>query len=156
MARRRRGLYGLKSFSERGAWVELLFMAAAVFHGYRVLKPWGEVFPYDVAVEVMGRLLRVQVKSTTFKTAKGYRCEFHCSRRGRQSRYRLGEIDVCAAYVVPEKVWYIIPAHLVTGRNGKAQVTLCQVESFRNIPRYEEYRERWDLLGKERSELARL
>jgi hypothetical protein len=51
MGSRRRGLCGFKSFSERGAWVEMLFMAAAAFKGYRVLRPWGEASPYDVGVE---------------------------------------------------------------------------------------------------------
>jgi PD-(D/E)XK endonuclease len=155
MAGRRRGLFGFKSFSERGAWVEMLFMAAASFHGYRVLKPWGEVLPYDVAIEMEGRLLRIQVKSTSHKAGAGYLCEFtHCS-GGRVRSYSAGELDVCVGYVVPEKTWYIIPAHRVTGRKGRSAITLCQFEGVRNRPRYERYREAWELLGKDRSDLAR-
>jgi hypothetical protein len=154
MAKKRKGLYGFKTFSARGSWVEMLFMAAASFHGFQVLTPWCEASAYDVAIEVAGRILRVQVKSTTFKTAMGYRCEFHCSRRGRQSRYKLGEMDICAAYVVPEKIWYIFPAHRVTGRKGTPNITVCQREGARSAPKYECYREAWELLGMDRGELA--
>src|SRR5438105_748704 len=87
VGKRRRGLYGFKTFSERGSWVEMLFMAAASFRGYRVLKPWGEALPYDVGVELEGRLVRIQVKSTAFKIGAGYRCDFHHSSGGRVRRY---------------------------------------------------------------------
>lgn len=56
----------------------------------------------------------------------------------------------------PEKVWYIIPAHRVTGSKGTSQITLCQFAGVRNRPKYEDYREAWGLLGKDREELARL
>jgi len=156
MGKRRRGLYGFKTYAERGAWVEMLFMAAASFHGYRVLRPWGEALPYDMGIEVDGGLLRVQVKSSTYRIGGGYRCEFIHGCKGRRLRYDAGELDVCVAYVIPEQVWYIFPAHRVTGRKGKAQVTICLVEGARNKPKYERYREAWELLGKDRSELARM
>jgi hypothetical protein len=156
MGRRRRGLFGFKSFSERGAWVEMLFMAAAAFKGYRVLKPWGEALPYDVGVEVEGRLMRVQVKSTSNRAGAGYLCEFTHSSGGRIRCYGAQELDVCVGYVIPEKTWYIIPAHRVTGSKGKSAITLCQFEGVRNTPKYERYREAWELLGKDRGKLAQL
>ena len=129
-------------------------MAAASFHGYRVLTPWGQALPYDVGVEVDGGLLRVQVKSTSHKAGAGYLCEFtHCS-GGRIRRYGAGELDICVGYVIPEEVWYIIPAHRVTGHDSRSAITLCQFAGVRNRPRYEQYREAWDLLGKDRRELA--
>ena len=156
MGKRKLGLCGFKSFGERGAWVELLFMAAALSYGYRALKPWGDVLPYDVGIEVDGRLLRVQVKSTTNRIGGGYKLEFIHGCKGNSRRYDAGELDICVGYVIPQKVWYIIPAHHVTGRKGKAQITVCQFESSLNRPHFEHYREAWDLLGKDRGELARM
>jgi hypothetical protein len=149
---KRRGLYGFRTFSERGAWVEMLFMAAACFHGYRVLKPWGDVFPYDVGIEAEGRLLRVQVKSTSNRAGAGYLCEFTHSSGGRIRRYSARELDICVGYVIPKKTWYIIPACRVTGRGGRSAITLCQFEGVRNRPRYEIYREAWEILGKDKGE----
>jgi hypothetical protein len=156
MGRRARGLYGFKSFSERGAWVEMLFMAAASFRGYRVLRPWGEVLPYDVGIENDGGLVRVQVKSTSHKSGAGYLCEFTHSSRGRIRRYSALDLDFCVGYVIPKKTWYIIPAHRVTGSEGKSQITVCQFEGVRQEPKYERYREAWELLGKDKSEPAQL
>lgn len=150
---KRRGLFGFRTFSERGAWVEMLFMAAASFRGYRVLKPWGEALPYDVGVEVEGRLMRVQVKSTSRKAGAGYLCEFAHSSGGRIQRYRPEDLDICVGYVIPEKAWYIIPAHRVTG-GGRSAITVCQFAGTRQPPKYEHYREAWELLGRDRSELS--
>ncbi len=75
---------------------------------------------------------------------------------GRIRGYSARELDVCVGYVVPEAVWYIIPAHRITGSKGKSQITLCQFAGVRNRPKYENYREAWELLGKDREELARL
>jgi hypothetical protein len=150
---KRRGLYGFKSFSERGAWVEMLFMAAASFRGYRVLKPWGDALPYDVGIEIEGRLVRVQVKSTSRTAGAGYVCEFSHWSGGRLLRYKPEELDLCVGYVIPKKAWYIIPAHRVAG-GGRCAITLCQFAGVRQPPRYEGYREAWDLLGRDRGELS--
>lgn len=93
---------------------------------------------------------------SSHKVGAGYLCVFSHDKHGRRQRYRAGEVDIFVGYVVPEQVWYIVPAHRVTGPNGKAQNTVCQFEGVRNKPRYECYREAWDLLGKERSDLAHL
>ena len=147
---------GFKNFYERGLWVELVFMAAALSHGYRVLKPLGEAAPYDIGIELPDGLLRVQVKSTTFRQGAGYLCEFTHSRGGKNRRYCSGQLDLCVAYVIPEKVWYIIPAHRITGPRGNAAITLSQFEGCRIPPKYETYREAWHLLTKSREELLRL
>ncbi len=130
-------------------------MAAASFRGYRVLKPWGEALPYDVGVEVEGRLMRVQVKSTSNKHGAGYVCEFTHSRGGRIRNYRAEDLDICAGYVIPRKAWYIIPAHRVT-EGGKPGITLCQFAGARQPPKYEHYREAWELLRKDRSGLTQM
>ena len=154
--RKRGGLLNFNNFCERGAWVEMLFMAAASFHGHRVLKPWGESFSYDIAIEIPGGMLRIQVKSTTFRYGAGYLCEFTHGRQGRNRRYNSGELDLCVAYIIPKKVWYIIPASRVTGRHGKAAITLCQPQDCRIKPKYEQYREAWNLLTKDRHQLLHL
>src|ERR1700722_8071351 len=131
MGRTRRGFDGFKTFSERGAWVEMMFMAAASFRGYRVLKPWGDGLPYDVAVEAKGGMLRIQGKSTSHKAGAGYLCDFHHCSSGPGRRYRADEVDVFVGYVVPHKAWYILPAHKVTGREGTAGVPCVPVGGVR-------------------------
>ena len=57
------------TLKERGEWVELQFMAAAASRGYHVLKPYGDSLAYDVGIDHGGRLMRVQVKSTSVRMA---------------------------------------------------------------------------------------
>ena len=95
------------NFKERGEWVELQFMARAAQHRFTVIKPWGDTRAYDVGIEHEENFLRVQVKSTTSRSGAGYRCMFMPNHQKRQD-YSLDQIDLFAAYVIPEDAWYLI------------------------------------------------
>jgi PD-(D/E)XK endonuclease len=142
-----------RTFKERGEWVELQFMAAAASHGYRVLKPWGDSLEYDVAVEHSGDMIRVQVKSSSVRNGTGYFCQF---RRNWlvEEPYSIDELDIFATYIIPEEVWYLIPAAVLRTPPRKVGITVCPMTALRkNRYRYERYREAWDLLGKTRCDL---
>jgi hypothetical protein len=143
-----------KSHKERGEWVELQFMAAAAQRRFAVSKPWGDTKPYDVGIEHEGNYLRVQVKSTTMRSGAGYLCQFHPNHQRKQD-YSLKEIDVFAAYVIPENVWYLIPAALLLGKRRKWITMLCPLSPPKKKACYcwEVYRENWKLLTKSRREL---
>jgi hypothetical protein len=144
-----------KNFKERGEWVELLFMAAAAQHGYHVLKPWGDSRAYDVGIELRGSLVRVQVKSTTNRVGAGYVCKFKPNIHNK-SDYTLSEIDLFAAYVIPENVWYVIPAAVILGPKRRKSFMLCPIDHpTPDRCKYEHYREAWGLLAKTRHDLSR-
>ncbi len=135
---------GFRNFKERGEWVELLFMAWALQKGFKVSKPWGDSGAYDVGIEYRGRLLRIQVKSTSYRLGNGYLCGFRPNQR--RKRYARGKIDFFAAYIVPEGVWYIIPASVVLRTKG-SDLMLCPVRPRRRDGfKYECFREAWKLL----------
>jgi hypothetical protein len=127
----------IKNGKLRGEWAEMHFMTCAAEHGLRVNKPWGEMAPFDFVMGDHGHLLRVQVKSTLSRRGTGYACTVV---RGLQRRYASDAVDYFAILVVPELVWYIIPAKLILGK-GK-------VGLYPNSPksRYAPYREAWHLL----------
>src|SRR3979411_2527569 len=100
----------IKNHKLRGEWAELRFMARAAEHGLGVSKPWGESARYDVGVEYEGRFLRVQVKSTVYKVGKSYVCNTRPDND--YQPYTIGQIDFMAAYVIPDDVWYILPARV--------------------------------------------
>ena len=143
-----------KSFKERGEWVELQFMAAAAQRRFAVSKPWGDTKAYDVGIEHEGNYLRVQVKSTTMRSGAGYLCQF-MPNHNKKCDYSLDQIDIFAAYVIPENAWYLLPAVLLLGTRRKSMAMLCPVTTpnEKACYCYEEYREAWDLLKKSRSEL---
>jgi hypothetical protein len=134
----------IKDPKARGEWVESVFMARASEHGLAVSKPWGESRSYDFVIGCPGRFVGVQVKSTVAESGVGYSCAVKKNNKA----YSRGEFDFLAAYVIPQDVWYIIPASKI---EGKESVGLC---SKSNHARYEEYREAWELL-REASKISR-
>ena len=143
-----------RSFKERGEWVELQFMAAAAQRCFAVSKPWGDMQAYDVGVEQEENYLRVQVKSTTMRSGAGYLCQFHPNHLKKRD-YSLDQIDVFAAYVIPENTWYLIPAVLLLGERRRSIAALCPLTPPKKMACYcyERYRENWDVLKKSREEL---
>ncbi len=89
----------------RGEWAELRFMLRATELGFSVTKPWGDMAPFDLALEHHGRFARVQVKCTIFHRGHSYKC--HLDSNG--IPYRPTQIDFFAAYVIPTNTWYILP-----------------------------------------------
>jgi PD-(D/E)XK endonuclease len=135
-----------RTFKQRGEWVELKFMGKAAEHGLQVLKPWGDSSAYDVALDPGRGLVRVQVKSTVCRTQFGYLCQFKPGPNCR--RYTLGQLDFFAAYIIPEDVWYLIPAGVLLRRRQNA-VTLSPINPRHpERYRYECYKEAWSLLRK--------
>jgi hypothetical protein len=143
-----------KTFKERGEWVELKFMTEAAQRCFTVSKPWGDTHAYDVGIEHGQNFLRVQVKSTTQRSGAGYRCQFTPNFQSKHD-YSLDQIDLFAAYVIPEDAWYLIPAPLLLGKRRRCIAMLCHITppAKRACYRYECYRESWNLLTKSRSEL---
>jgi hypothetical protein len=136
---------GFKTFKERGEWVELQFMARAVRNGFKVPKPWGDSSAYDVGIESGKRILRVQVKSTDCRTQYGYLCQFKPNAHSKP--YTLKQVDFFAAYVIPEDVWYLIPAAVLLRGEPKKAVTLLPAKPRHpDRYRYEGYRDGWELL----------
>jgi hypothetical protein len=136
---------GFNTFKERGEWVELQFMAGAVRKGFKGSKPWGDSSAYDVGIESGQRILRVQVKSTDCRTQYGYLCQFKPNAHSKP--YTLKQIDFFAAYVIPEDVWYLIPAAvLLRGKKKKAVTILPEKPRHPERYKYEYYREGWVML----------
>ena len=116
-------------------------MARAAKEGLRLAKPWGDSSRYDVVVETGGHFVRVQVKSTANRQPNGgYVCGVHPSPGS--GLYKRGDFDFLAAYVIPEDVWYIIPARRIV-RPKRTSITLFAASPTND---WTPYREAWDLL----------
>ena len=88
-------------------------MADALRRGFKVLKPWGDSSPFDVAIPFGNRIVRVQVKSTSCRTGTGYFCQFKPNYLS--DPYTLDQLDLFAAYVIMQDTWYLIPARVLLG-----------------------------------------
>jgi hypothetical protein len=140
-----------RTLKERGEYVELRFMVQAMLHGYQVSRPWGDSSSYDVGLESGSRILRVQVKSTAYRTGTGYFCQFTPNAR-KKKRYSGEQIEFFAAYVIPQDVWYLIPSPVLLGVHRKQGVMICPMQPLKkNYYKYECYREAWDLMRRDSS-----
>jgi hypothetical protein len=144
-----------RSLKERGEWVELQFMAEASRRRHLVCKPWGDSRPYDVGIEHGSHYIRVQVKSTTVRLGRGYYCQFRPD-WSKGEGYRLEQLDLFAAYVIPVNAWYLIPAAVLLGRDPRKSLMLFPVAPPKRRGGYECecYKEAWDLLRMSRRVLS--
>ncbi len=126
---------GLK---RQGEIVELLFLYRASSLGLVVSKPYGDTAKYDFLVDAAGHLTRVQVKSVAVPQRRAYRI---CCGSGVRSKkpYTAADIDLLAACIIPEDVWYLIPV------SAFAPVTCLWLRPG-SRRKFESFREAWHLL----------
>ena len=129
----------LKGCKERGEWAEMYFAMQAAGRGMKVLRPYGQTGVYDVGVDALGKLQRVQVKSTIYRRRNG---EFSLNVMGPgRKMYEAGTVDFFAVLLIPVDFWYIIPYEVIGGSNCSLHFT-----PGARRQKYGEYREAWDLL----------
>jgi hypothetical protein len=133
----------IRNRKKRGQWAELRFMAKATELGFQVAKPLGDAAPYDVVLDIGGRFISIQIKSTYFrgtnlKPGSFVANLFHAA--GPDHRYRQSDFDYLAVYYIPKDIWYIIPsAQAVSKFSIRASPGDKQNQ-------WEPYREAWHLL----------
>lgn len=109
-------------------------------YGYMVSMPIGTA-DYDLVVDVDGRLLRVQVKSSTCLNSKDtirFTITKGTNGSGKKGKYPYPEdsIDFFALHF-EQREWYIIP------RNATGSIqTLCINETGK----YQQYKDNWEFL----------
>jgi hypothetical protein len=126
----------IRDNKKRGEWAESVFVARAVENGLEISKPFGESGRFDCVVGGPGKFVAVQVKCTIAKqhNAKGYICNL----KSNNKKYVPGSFDFVAAYAILEDTWYIVPEKAIRGMSA---ICLCST-----MPKYEQYREAWNLL----------
>ena len=126
----------------RGSQYEAAFVTQALKRGLDILEPVGDYMPYDLMVQnADGRIQRVQVKGTgaRIKGKPGFKV---IAAHGNATKAPLNpdEVDVLAAYVEPEDVWYLIPLRKL---DGNVSVYLNPHSKVNG--RYEVWKEAWNV-----------
>jgi hypothetical protein len=133
----------IRNHKKRGHWAELRFMAKALEHGYQVAKPQGDTAQYDVILDLGGRFVSVQIKSTFFEASNLKPGNFVASLfhvNGFQHRYQSSDFDYLAVYCIPKDIWYIIPSAEAAKMHA---IRVCPGDDENQ---WEQYRETWYLL----------
>jgi hypothetical protein len=131
---------------EKGELAELAFLHKAASLGFGVARPHGDSERYDFILDSGERFWRVQVKSTSYTEAdrNAYIVNVCHNDRGHKVKaYQPEEVDFIAIYLVPVKVWYIVPVNqLGTLRALRLYPSGCQ-----GAGRFEPFREAWHLMA---------
>lgn len=105
----------------KGDIAELAVAKKFIEDGWRVLFPYGENHPYDLAVEKNKRFLRVQVK---YATPKNGVLEVNCRSSNNWSilHYTSKEIDLIAVYNPKDQKIYYIPVSKINHSELKLRI----------------------------------
>jgi len=119
--------------------------------GFRVMHPVGDRLPYDIALELDRKLIRIQVKSAWFVRSGNYwavdvRRTKTNRRVMRRDRYSNRDFDFAVLYIDEGPVFYVMPAAVFN--SYRSTISLIETEKRQRKPRAIDYRERWDLLSK--------
>ena len=132
----------MKNTKRRGSQYEAAFVTQALKRGLDILEPVGDYMPYDLMVQnADGRIQRVQVKGTgaRIKGKLGFKI-IAASGNAAKAPINPDEVDVLAAYIEPEDVWYLIPLRKL---DGNVSVYLNPHSKVNG--RYEVWKEAWNV-----------
>ncbi|MDN3636078.1 group I intron-associated PD-(D/E)XK endonuclease [Neolewinella lacunae] len=105
---------------QRGDIAEQAVVLQSLRRGWGVLRPVGDWLPYDLVLDVKGRLVKVQVKFAWFDEVKGnYVVDNRRTKTNRRemvrSNYSLADFDFAIAYINELDVFYVMPCAAFTG-----------------------------------------
>ncbi|UYZ62307.1 group I intron-associated PD-(D/E)XK endonuclease [Hymenobacter weizhouensis] len=122
----------------------------ALKQGWGVLRPIGDRLPYDLVFDIGGRLLKVQVKSAWFDTARGnWVVDNRRTKTNRRhmvrSRYCVNDFDFAIAYLDEIDLMYVFPVDVFISYGS--EIHLIETNKRQRKPRSAAYREAWMLMA---------
>lgn len=126
---------------------------AAVLHalkrGWGVLKPIGDRLPYDLAFDVEGTVIKIQVKYAWFdQPSSNYVVDNRRTKTNRRlmlrEAYKPTDFDFALVYIEKLDLFYIFPIDVFIGYGS--EIHLVETEKRQRKPRSAEYRDAWELI----------
>ena len=115
--------------------------------GFKVLRPFGDRLPYDLAVDLEGKMFRIQVKSAWGSNGI-YNVDSRRTKTNRRkmlrSRYAKDDFDFAVLYIEGLDVFYVMPQDVFD--SYKSGIRIVEKVTRQRTPRSRQYREAWDLL----------
>jgi hypothetical protein len=126
---------------------------AAVIHalkrGWGVLKPVGDRLPYDLAFDIEGTLIKIQVKYAWLDEPSGnYVVDNRRTKTNRRlmlrEAYKPEDFDFALVYIEKLDLFYIFPVDVFIGYGS--EIHLVETEKRQLKPRSAQYRQAWELI----------
>jgi hypothetical protein len=117
--------------------------------GHSVLKPVGDRLPYDIAVDVNGKLIRIQVKHAWYnRRDRAYIVDARRTKTNRRrmvrKKYNNNDFDFAVVFIGEKRVFYIIPSVVFNGFGSS--ISFVEDHKRQRAPISDRYRENWQLL----------
>ena len=119
-----------------GAIAESMFITECLERDFEPHMPTTPM-PWDFIVTSPAGMLKVQVKSTSYRKGSSYSINTSVGCRGKD--HLSTDIDIIACYIPPEKTWWLIPRYDLTG----VCVKLNPNPTSKN--KYKKYQENWSV-----------
>ena len=124
-------------------------VTALLKRGFKVLKPIGDRLPYDLAVEINGQLIKLQIKSAWTRNDV-YIVDSRRTKTNRhlmlRQRYSPKDFDFALLYVEELDIFFVMPVNVFN--TYKSEITLIIGKEKQRSIKSSKYLENWDLLSK--------
>jgi hypothetical protein len=133
----------------RGDIAEQAAILHAMKRGWEVLKPVGDRLSYDLALDVGGHLVKVQVKCAWFDVGRGnYVADNRRTRTNRRvmlrEAYKPSDFDFALVYIEQLDLFYVFPVDVFIGY--ASEIHLVEADKRQRKPQSVNYRDAWELV----------
>ncbi len=117
--------------------------------GFNVLKPVGDRLPYDIAVDIRGKLIRIQVKHAWYNEKdKAYIVDVRRTKTNRRrmlrKKYDNNDFDLVVVFIGEKRIFYVIPS--VVFNSFASSISFIEDNKRQRSPKSGQYRENWQLI----------
>jgi hypothetical protein len=122
----------------------------ALKRGWGVLQPVGDRDPYDLVFDVLGWLVKVQVKSAWYQSVDdSYVVDNRRTKTNRRkmirSPYMMQDFNFALIYLSEIDLFYVMPCSVFIA--FASQIYLVESDKRQRKPRSASYREAWNLIS---------
>ncbi len=133
----------------KGDIAEQAVVLYALKQGWGVLKPVGDRLPYDLALDILGSILTIQVKSAWFDTKRqNYVVDSRRTKTNRRvmirENYKVEDFDFAVIFIEELDVFYVMPSDVFISYGS--EIHLVEAVKRQRKPKSGDYRNAWNLI----------
>ncbi len=133
----------------KGDIAEQAVVLYALKQGWGVLKPVGDRLPYDLALDILGSILTIQVKSAWFDTKRqNYVVDNRRTKTNRRvmirENYKVEDFDFAVIFIEELDVFYVMPSDVFISYGS--EIHLVETVKRQRKPKSGDYRNAWNLI----------
>jgi hypothetical protein len=133
----------------KGDIAEQAVVLYALKQGWGVLKPVGDRLPYDLALDISGSILTIQVKSAWFDTKRqNYVVDNRRTKTNRRvmirENYKVEDFDFAVIFIEELDVFYVMPSDVFISYGS--EIHLVETVKRQRKPKSGQYRNAWNLI----------